>query len=195
MFDNLPLRAGRAIPSPSRSRNSTAAARTCSRISAVDRLRCQPALSRRAERARHPAAGLRRDADGVALRIAHQHRLECRPVDRAPQHLSRLARVALDLADGVEQLREHRLGDLLSHRRGQVGHLARVGDQPAVVLVGQLLRAKRGQPEFRRRPRRGRPRRGRRSDAAASRVAVGRRPGAGMGTWAVVSIPSWVGGN
>ena len=38
--------------------------------------------------------------------------------------------------------------------------------------------------------RRGRPRRGRRSGAAASRVAAGRRPGAGMWAWAFVSIPS-----
>ena len=69
----------------------------------------QPALARRAERARHAAAGLRRDAHGVALRVAHQHRLERRAVDRAPQHLAGLARVALDLAHRVEQLREQRI--------------------------------------------------------------------------------------
>ena len=109
----------------------------------------QPALPRRAERARHPAAGLRRDAHRVALRVAHQHRLERRAVDRPPQHLARLAGVALDLAHRVEQAREQRVGDLFAHRGGQIGHLARIGDQPAVVLVGQLLTAKCGQPEFR----------------------------------------------
>ena len=121
--------------------------RTCSRISAVDRLRVQAALAGRAERAGHAAAGLRRDAHGVAVRVAHQHRLERRAVDRPPQHLSGLARVALDLARRVEQRREQRVGDLFAHRRGQVGHLVRVGDQPAVVLVGQLLTAKRRQPQ------------------------------------------------
>ena len=40
------------------------------------------------------------------------------------------------------------------------------------------------------RRRRGRPRRGRRGDAVASRVAAGRRQGAGMGTWAVCQYPT-----
>src|SRR4029079_11132417 len=34
-------------------------------------------------------------------------------------------------------------------RGGQIGHLTRVGDQPAVVLVGQLLAPKRRQPQVR----------------------------------------------
>ena len=51
--------------------------------------------------------------------------------------------------DGVEQAREQRLGDLLAHRGGQVGHLPRVGDEPAVVLVGQLFAAEFGQAELR----------------------------------------------
>ena len=124
------------------------AARTCSRISAVDRLRVQPALARRTERARHAASRLRRDAHGVALRIAHQHRLERRAVDRTPQRLSGLPRVALDFAHGIQQLREQRVGDLAAHRRRQVGHQCGVGDQPAEVLVGQLLGAKRRQPQL-----------------------------------------------
>ena len=85
----------------------------------------------------------------VALRVAHQHRLERRSVDRPPQHLSCLAGVALDLPHRVEQAREQRVGDLFAHRRRQIGHLMRVGDQPAVVLVGQLLAAKRRQPQLR----------------------------------------------
>ena len=109
----------------------------------------QPALPRRTERARHATARLRRDARGVALRVAHQHRLERRSVDRPPQHLSCLAGVALDFTHRVEQAREQRVGDLFAHRSGQIGHLARVGDQPAVVLVGQLLAPKRRQPQVR----------------------------------------------
>ncbi len=150
----------------------------------------QPALTGRAERARHPAARLRRDADGVSLRIAHQHRLERRAVDRAPQHFSRLPGIALDLPDGVKQPGEQRFRHLLAHRRRQIGHLARVGDQPAVVLVGQLLAAECGQPELRDGVRAAGARRDRRGGAAASRGAAGRRPGAGTSAWAFVSIPS-----
>src|SRR5262249_32678761 len=61
----------------------------------------------------------------------------------------RLARVTLDLAHRIEQAREQRVGDLVAHGGGQIGHLTRVGDQPAVVLVGQLFTAKRRKSEVR----------------------------------------------
>ena len=141
----------------------------------------QPALARRAERARHPAAGLRRDADGVALRIAHQHRLEGRAVHRAPQHLARLPGVAFDLPHRVEQLRE------------QVGAPARAPPRADRSSGADRRSAGRstGWPaayrEMRaaqapRRRQRARPRRDRRGGAAAMHVGEDRKPGAGM--WA-----------
>ncbi len=42
-----------------------------------------------------------------------------------------------------QQLRKQRLGNLTSNRGGQVGHLLRVGDEAAVVLMCELLGAKR----------------------------------------------------
>ncbi len=108
----------------------------------------QSALTGRTERASHTAAGLRRDAHRVALRIAHQHRLDGGAVGGPPQRLSRLAGITGDLGCRGEQVREHRFGDQLTDRRGKVGHLARIADQPAVVLVRELLGTKRRQSQL-----------------------------------------------
>ena len=102
----------------------------------------QSTLPGGAERARHAAARLRRDAHRVALRVAHQHRLERGAVDGPPQCLAGLTGVAGDLAGCGQQRREQCLGHLTADRYRQVGHLLRVGDQTAVVLMGQLLGAK-----------------------------------------------------
>jgi hypothetical protein len=107
----------------------------------------QPALAGRAERAGHAAAGLRGDAHGVALRVAHQHRLDGGAVAGPPQRLAGLPRIALDLPDRGQQRREQRLGQPAAQRRGQIGHRGRVGGQPAVVLVGQLFGPKRRQAQ------------------------------------------------
>jgi len=99
----------------------------------------QPALARRAEWTCHAAARLRGDAHGVPLRVAHQHRFERRAVGRTPERLARFARIAFDLTQRIDQGGEQGVRYLIAHRRREIRHLVRVGDEPAVVLVGKLL--------------------------------------------------------
>ena len=67
---------------------------------------------------------------------------------RAPQCLSGLAGVAGDLGHRGEQRREQSFGDPVANVGRQVGHLPRVGHQPAVILVGELLGAKSRQAQL-----------------------------------------------
>ena len=66
----------------------------------------------------------------------------------APQRLSGFSGIAPDLADHRQQRREQRIGHRLTNPGRQVGHLARVGDKPPVVLRGELFGTKRRQPKF-----------------------------------------------
>ena len=66
----------------------------------------------------------------------------------APQCLSGFSGIAPDLANHRQQRREQRIGHRLTNPGRQVGHLARVGDEPPVVLRGELFGTKRRQPEF-----------------------------------------------
>ena len=66
----------------------------------------------------------------------------------APQRLSGLPGVAGDLLGHRQQRREKRVGDGVTHRGGQIGHLLGVGQEPAVVLLSELLGPKRRQAEL-----------------------------------------------
>ena len=66
----------------------------------------------------------------------------------APQRLSGFSGIAPDLADHRQQRREQRIGNRVTNPGRQVGHLARVGDEPTVVLRGELFGTKRRQPKF-----------------------------------------------
>ena len=60
----------------------------------------EPGLAGRAERAAHRASGLRRDADGGAVAVAHEDGLDLRAVGGAPQPLDGHALVAALDGDG-----------------------------------------------------------------------------------------------
>ena len=65
----------------------------------------------------------------------------------APQRLSGVPRVAFNVAHQREQRREKRVADRRTHRSRQIRHLARVGEQPTVILRRELLGAECGQAE------------------------------------------------
>ena len=98
----------------------------------------QPGLPGRAERAGHTAARLRRHAHRDPVRIAHQHRLDQRPVERAPQRLAGGPAVAGQLALGGQQPGQQGLGQRVAGRQRQVTHLIRAVGVPADEVPGQL---------------------------------------------------------
>ena len=98
----------------------------------------QAGLAGRAERAGHPAARLRRHAHRDPVRIAHQHRLDQRPVERAPQRLARGPGVAGQLALGGQQPRQQGVGQRVTGGQRQVGHLVGLVGVPAEEVPGQL---------------------------------------------------------
>ena len=105
----------------------------------------EAALAGGAERAGHPAAGLARDAHGDAVGVAHQHGLDQRAVEEAPQGLAGGAAVGLEGAQRRHQVGQQRGDQLVALAGGQVGHLGGVVDQPGEVVVRQLLGAEAGQ--------------------------------------------------
>ena len=101
----------------------------------------QPRLAGGAERAGHPAAGLRRHAHGDAPRVAHEDRLHVGAVERTPQGLAGHPSVAGLLALGGEQPRQQRGGEPGAGSRRQIGHLVRVVGQPGEIVTGELVAA------------------------------------------------------
>ncbi len=98
----------------------------------------QPALAGRAEGTGHAAAGLAGDAHRGAVGIAHQHRLDQRPVEEPPQRLARRAAVGLLRAQAGHQVREQSRDELVSLRGRQVGHRGRVVDEAREVVRREL---------------------------------------------------------
>ena len=98
----------------------------------------QPGLAGGAERAVHAAAGLRGHAHRGAVAVAHQHRLDRRAVEQAPQGLASGAVVGRLLADRGEQLRGEDAGQLLALGGRDVGPLGRVVGEVAEVVLGDL---------------------------------------------------------
>ncbi len=79
--------------------------------------------TRRAERARKGAAGLRRDADrAAAVAVAHQHRLDRMPVGGAEERLHRAVRGLRFGLDG-ERRERNRAGEVVAKGTRQVRHL------------------------------------------------------------------------
>ena len=103
----------------------------------------QARLPGRAERAGHPAARLRRHAHRDPVRVAHQHRLDQRPVEAAPQRLARGPVVAGQLALRSEQRRQQGAGQCGAGGARQVGHVVGMLGVPAEEVPGQLDRPKR----------------------------------------------------
>ena len=66
----------------------------------------------------------------------------------APQRLSGLSGVAFYLPNDRQQRREESFGHRLADGGRQIGHLARVGEQAAVILRRELLRTERRKTEF-----------------------------------------------
>ena len=108
----------------------------------------QAALAGRAERAGHPAAGLRGHAHRDPARVAHQHRLDEGAVEQLPQRLAGRALVGLERAQRRHQVGQQRGDDLLAVGGRQVGHLRGVVDQPGEVVRGELLGPEAGQSEL-----------------------------------------------
>ncbi len=128
----------------------------------------ESALARGAERTRHAAAGLGRDAHRHPVGVAHQHRLDQRVVEQPPQGLPGRAAIGLERADRRHQRRQERRDDLVPPVGGEVGHRRRVVDEPVEVVRRHLPGPERREPELRRRTRDAPPARGRRGVAAAS---------------------------
>ena len=108
----------------------------------------QPALACGAERTGHATTGLRRDADGGASGVAHDDRLDHRPIESAPGGLDRQAGVRRLLADRHEQGREELVRNLLPDSGGQIGPAGRICVQAGKPLGRDLLGPEGGQPEF-----------------------------------------------
>ncbi len=89
---------------------------------ALAQVALEACLARRTELARHGTPRLGRNADGHAVRVAHQHRLDLGAVVQAPQPLRRLPAVRLPARHLVEGRRQC-LGQLAAQRHGQLGHL------------------------------------------------------------------------
>ena len=109
----------------------------------------QPALAGGAERAGHAAAGLRRDAQRRAVRVAHQHGLEQRTVEELPQRLHRRAVVGHPPRHLLEQPREQLLAELRADGRGKVGERRRVVLEAVEHVPGDLVGAEARQAEVR----------------------------------------------
>ena len=108
----------------------------------------QTALAGSAERTRHAAARLGRNAQRGAVRVAHEHGLQQDPVVQAPQGLGGVALVGFHGAHGVEQGWEQRVLDQLALGLGEVRHGQRVRLKLAVVVARDLVRAELRQPEL-----------------------------------------------
>ena len=108
----------------------------------------QAALAGGAEGARHAAAGLAGDAHGGAVLVAHQHRLDERPVEEPPQRLAGGAAVGLGDLQRGHQARQQALGQLLALRGRQVGHLRRVVGQAREVVRRDLAGAVAGEAQL-----------------------------------------------
>ena len=105
----------------------------------------EAALAGRAERAGHAAAGLAGDADGGAVGVAHQHRLDEGAVEELPQRLARGALVGLHRAQRRHQVGQQRRDQLVALGGREVGHLGRVVDEAPEVVRRELLGAEAGQ--------------------------------------------------
>ena len=107
----------------------------------------QSHLSRRAERARHAAASLRRDAQRRSLGVAHENRLDLRAVVQAPQVLDRAPTVSFQRHDLGDEVRKERLRHRIAHPGRDIAHVRGVGFKMREVMARQLIGAKSGQPQ------------------------------------------------
>ncbi len=108
----------------------------------------QPGLPGGAERAVHAAAGLAGDAQGVAVLVAHEDRLDERAVVHAVQRLDRGALVGREGADRRQERRQQRVSDPGPAGRRQVRHPLRVVLEPLEPVRGELLAAERLLPQL-----------------------------------------------
>src|SRR5206468_9165427 len=102
----------------------------------------QSHLARRAERAGHRTASLRREAHRVACAVVrHEHRLDVMTVVQPQERLARLAVRARDLGLGLDGAEAERPREQVAQGFGQVGQLipARLG--PARDMPPDLARA------------------------------------------------------
>ena len=101
-----------------------------------------------AERAGHAAAGLAGDADGGAVGVAHQDRLDEGAVEELPERLAGGALVGLERAQRRHQVGQQRRDEVVALAGREVGHLGRVVDEPAEVVGGELLGPEARQPHL-----------------------------------------------
>src|SRR6185437_7843135 len=80
--------------------------------------------------------------------VAHQYRLDERPVEQPPDGLARRAVVAGDLAHRRQEGRQEGADQGPTRRRRDVRHRLGVVDQPAEVVVRELRGAKWRLAEF-----------------------------------------------
>ena len=108
----------------------------------------QAHLPRRAERARHTAARLRRHTQSRALRVTHQHRLHLSSVIEAPQVLDRATAIRLQRNNLRDESRQQSLAHLSAHTRRDITHALRVRLKVCEIVTRQLIRTKRRQAEI-----------------------------------------------
>jgi len=102
----------------------------------------EPHLAGRAERARHRAARLGRDAHGVARAVMrHEHALDVVPVGEPQQRLARLAVGARLLAHELDGAPAERGRERLPQRLGEIGELHRRPFGPVRRVTADLPRA------------------------------------------------------
>ena len=81
------------------------------------------AVERRgAERTAHPAAHLRRDAERVAVLVAHEHALDDVPVVQAVEQLDRAVELRGDRLEHLHGVVQAVFGQRLAQRLGQIAH-------------------------------------------------------------------------
>ena len=107
----------------------------------------QSHLSRRAERARHAAASLRRDAQRRSLGVAHENRLDLRAVVQAPQILDRAPAISLQRHDLRHELRQQSIRHRVAHPGRHIAHVRGIGFKMREVVARQLIGAESGKPQ------------------------------------------------
>ena len=104
----------------------------------------QTQLARSAEGASHAATDLTGDAQRGACGIAHEHGLNKRTVEQAPQRFDSGTLISHLTSHFGNERREKHLRGLDSFRCWEVGEFLRIDIEMPVIMIGKLL-----DPEFR----------------------------------------------